>query len=230
MAVEPNTNPERSEGEKPAAAPPAAAPKPEPAAARGARSTAKKSAGSSDKKTAKTAASKPKTTSEAPKPAAALETRYSEFVADVQRLQGDIAKECQKLVDQISTEIEKLKNDVENSDPTQVFIKSLTNAVEKADVNAISDSYSTLYKHTAQRQAAASKRLTDIMTGYYEGLGAIMKEAQKNFLSEAGDYSDKVAEALAGKKMTDLTATDKAVAAQAMLIGAYIQSLDGRPG
>ncbi len=228
MAVEPNTNPDRSEGEKPAAA---AAPQPEPAAPRRARSAAKKkSADTADKKTTRAAAPEPKATPDAPKPAAALETRYSEFIADVQRLQGDIARQHQKLVDQISAEIEKLKNDVENSDPTQVFIKSLTSAVEKADVNAISESYSTLYKHTAQRQAAASKRLTDIMTGYYEGLSAIVKEAQKTFLSEAGGYSDEVAEALAGRKMAELTTTDKALAAHAMLVGAYIQSLDGNPG
>jgi hypothetical protein len=208
MADEPNTNPESGEGEKPDRKGPA----------RSDRATPKMTGSRSS------SASKPWE----PPSATPLEETYSEFSASLQQLQANGAKEYQHLLDKVAADVEKLTNDVTSSDPTKSFVRNLTEAIGKRDLPAVAEAYAALLRHTMQRQAATEKRLLDIITCYYRGLSDISEHAQKSFLSGARDYSDSIAEAIAGSKLSELKPRDRTVAAHALLLGAIVQASSQR--
>ncbi|MER8504859.1 hypothetical protein [Mesorhizobium sp. M0204] len=220
MANEPNTNPESGEGKKPEREGPSTSKSSAPRTTR--RSTTRSTASAAASSTGSSSSSAPK--SRKTKAESTIEETFSAFHAGLQQLQSQVTKECQQVIDKVTTDVEKLKNDVASSDPTMSFVRDLTDAVEKRDAAAVAEAFATLVRHTVQRQAAAEKRLLDIVTNYYRGLSTVAENAQNSFLDDARDYSDSVAEALAGSKLSDLRPRDQTVAAHALLLGAIVRS------
>jgi hypothetical protein len=218
MADEPNTNPDSGEGEKPAREAPVRSEPAKPKSTRKATSKTRRSASGESTGSSSSSASKPR------KSAAPLQETYSEFSASLQQLEVETAKKCKDLLDKVTADVEKLKNDMTSSDPTKSFVRDLTEAILKSDSAAVAEAYAALYRHNMQRHAAAEKRVLDIVTGYYSGLGDIAELAQRSFLSDARNYSDSVAEAIAGSKLSELKPKDQTVAAQALLLGAIVQA------
>lgn len=219
MAVEPNTNPGKGEGEKPAREKKAA-----PAASykRATRASTAKTTRKSTRKTTAKAAEEKRSNAESP----AMEDAYMEFVADIQRMSGEATKAFQALQEKTEAEVEKLKNDVVASDPTKAFIQDLTEAARASDMQAVTEAYTSLYTHTVQRQAAAEKRLSDILTTYYENVVKLVEEAQDDFRKEAKEYADVVKKALENRKVSELVLGDQTVAAHAMYMGAMAETME----